>query len=168
MSHRRPWDLRLRRLESRRRPWQARPVMHNFTPVSALAGGALIGLAASALLVFTGRVAGISGILDGFLRPTPGARDWGWRAAFLGGLLASGAGLILLRPGTVVEPVRSLGVLTTAGLLVGFGSRMGSGCTSGHGVCGISRFSRRSLVATLTFMATGIATVTLVRVLGTP
>jgi uncharacterized membrane protein YedE/YeeE len=138
----------------------------HFTPVAALEGGALIGLAASGLLLFTGRVAGISGILDGFLRPS--ARDWGWRATFLAGLLASGAALLVLRPTALVEPIRSLGVLTVAGLLVGFGSRMGSGCTSGHGVCGISRFSLRSLVATLTFMATGIATVTLVRILGAP
>ena len=138
--------------------------MHSFTPTSALAGGALIGLAASVLLVFTGRVAGISGILDGFLRPA--ARDWGWRAAFLLGLLAGGVGLLLLRPGSIVEPVRPLGTLTVAGVLVGFGSRMGSGCTSGHGVCGLSRLSLRSLVATVTFMATGIATVTVMRLMG--
>jgi uncharacterized membrane protein YedE/YeeE len=138
--------------------------MHSFTPTSALAGGALVGLAASVLLVFTGRVAGISGILDGFLRPA--ARDWGWRAAFLLGLLVGGVGLLLLRPGSIVEPVRPLGILTVAGVLVGFGSRMGNGCTSGHGVCGLSRLSLRSLVATVTFMATGIATVTVMRLMG--
>jgi len=138
--------------------------MHSFTPTSALAGGALIGLAASVLLVFTGRVAGVSGILDGFLRPA--ARDWGWRAAFLLGLLVGGVGLLLLHPGSIVEPVRPLGTLTVAGVLVGFGSRMGSGCTSGHGVCGLSRLSLRSLVATVTFMATGIATATVMRLMG--
>lgn len=132
-----------------------------FTPLRALAGGALIGLATSALLALAGRVAGISGIVGGLLRPRAG--EWQWRAAFAAGLLAGGGALLALVPSAVAAPTRGLGVLAAAGLLVGFGARLGSGCTSGHGVCGLSRLSGRSLVATLTFMATGVLAATAAR-----
>ena len=138
--------------------------MENFTPIPALAGGAMIGLAASALLLLTGRVAGISGIYGGLLRPVAG--DLGWRAAFVLGLLIGGAGLALLMPDAVAAtPDRSLAATAVAGLVVGFGVRMGNGCTSGHGVCGLSRMSVRSLAATLTFMATGFATASAIQLL---
>jgi uncharacterized membrane protein YedE/YeeE len=140
------------------------PVMQNFTPGSALAGGALIGLATSSLLFFAGRIAGISGVVGGLLRPEP--REWGWRAAFVAGLLFGGAALLLFLPHAIGVPTRSYAWLAVAGLLVGFGARLGRGCTSGHGVCGISRLSSKSIVATATFMATGIATVAAVRVFG--
>lgn len=121
----------------------------------ALAGGALIGLAASLMLLLNGRIAGISGIVGGLLRPSRG--DTAWRAAFLGGLVAGGVVLALVAPGTMRFAVdRSLFAVAAAGLLVGFGTRMGNGCTSGHGVCGVTRLSPRSLVATGTFMATGM------------
>jgi uncharacterized membrane protein YedE/YeeE len=137
--------------------------MHNFTPLSGFFGGALIGLAASALILLTGRVAGISGIFGGLL--THGANDRGWRFAFVAGLIAApliaalATGAPLPAPGMPA----SLAVVVVAGLLVGFGSRMGGGCTSGHGVCGIARLSARSLVATAIFMASAIATVAIVR-----
>ena len=139
--------------------------MENFTPTTALLGGALIGLAATILAAVNGRVAGITGILDGFLRPAAG--DWNWRAAFLAGLLGGAFTVLRWFPAALVEPIRPLGILAVAGLLVGFGTRLGNGCTSGHGVCGLSRLSLRSLVATVTFIAIGIATVTLVRLGGT-
>jgi uncharacterized protein len=130
-----------------------------------LLGGALIGLSASLLLWANGRVAGISGIVSALLAPVRG--DISWRALFFGGLLSGGLLLAWLRPGSFAAPAPlSLGggaLLVTAGLLVGFGSRLGRGCTSGHGVCGISRGSVRSIAATLTFMATGALTVFLVR-----
>ena len=125
----------------------------------AIAGGVLIGLSASAMLYFVGRIAGISGIVGGLLRPRAG--DSAWRAAFLGGLLAGGLILVAAAPDVIAGPSgRSLPAIAAAGLLVGFGVRMGNGCTSGHGVCGLSRFSARSLVATLTFMGVGFATAT--------
>ncbi|HSI48860.1 MAG TPA: YeeE/YedE family protein [Ideonella sp.] len=132
-----------------------------FTPWSALAGGALIGLAAAAMALLLGRVAGISGILGGLLRPAPGESRW--RLAFLIGLLlapwlARWAGEM---PALKIEA--SSGLLIVAGLLVGVGTRYGAGCTSGHGVCGLSRLSGRSLVATLVFMAAGFVTVALMR-----
>lgn len=133
--------------------------------LSPLLGGALIGLSASLLLWANGRVAGISGIVGSLLAPVRG--DTSWRAFFVGGLLAGGLLLAWLRPLSFAAPAPlSLGggaVLVAAGLLVGFGSRVGNGCTSGHGICGISRGSVRSLAATLTFMATGVLTVFLVR-----
>lgn len=138
--------------------------MQNFTPVSALFGGALIGLAASALLFFSGRIAGISGIVGGLLRPERG--EWGWRAAFVAGLLAGGVALLAFLPSAIAAPTRPYGALAAAGLLVGFGARLGRGCTSGHGVCGISRLSARSVIGTATFMATGIGTVAALRILG--
>lgn len=132
-----------------------------FTPWSALAGGALIGLAAALLILFNGRIAGVSGVLGGLLRPRAG--DAGWRLAFVAGLLAAP----LLYPLAAVLPVPRIdagtGALVLAGLLVGVGTRYGAGCTSGHGVCGLSRLSPRSLVATLCFMAAGFATVFLLR-----
>lgn len=140
--------------------------MENFTPGSAALGGALIGLAASLLLFANGRIAGISGIVGGLLRPRSG--DTGWRAAFMGGLLAGGALLLLMSPGVFTNTLeRSPAALVVAGALVGFGTRLGNGCTSGHGVCGLSRLSPRSLAATLAFMAAGVVAATLVsRVFG--
>ena len=131
----------------------------------AVAGGGLIGLASSLLLLLNGQIAGISGIVgrvvDGPADDTPRAQSDGWRIAFIAGLLIAGAILMVVSP-TLVETSasRSLGVTALAGLVVGFGVRMGSGCTSGHGVCGVSRVSPRSLVATGTFMATGFVTAT--------
>lgn len=119
----------------------------------ALLGGALIGASASLLLALNGRVAGISGIVAGALRPAdPDAR---WRWTFLGGLLAGALALRLLSPAAVPATHTPLGLAVLSGLLVGVGTRLSGGCTSGHGVCGISRGSRRSLAATVTFMATG-------------
>jgi len=133
----------------------------HFTPQAALAGGVLIGLAAAAFILFNGRIAGISGILGGLLRPVRG--DAGWRVAFLAGLLAAPLvyGLFARLPEVTVDA--GAGTLVAAGLLVGIGTRYGAGCTSGHGVCGISRMSPRSLVATAAFMFAGFVTVYLVR-----
>jgi uncharacterized protein len=127
----------------------------NFTPLSALAGGALIGLASVWLLAANGRIAGISGILHGVFARAPG--DRGWRFAFLGGLLA--AGLLWSVMFGTEKTTAELGVMALAGLLVGFGTRLGSGCTSGHGVCGLGRLSLRSLVAVIVFMAAGMVAV---------
>ena len=128
----------------------------------ALVGGVLIGLAAAALLLLDGKIAGISGIVGGLTQPKPG--DVGWRAAFLLGLLVGGTGLLAWRPEALGPPaVASTVTFVLAGLLVGAGTRLGNGCTSGHGVCGVGRGSMRSLVATATFMTTGAATVFLVR-----
>lgn len=135
--------------------------MANFTPISALAGGALIGLAAVLLMLFHGRIAGISGILGGLVPPR--ADDAGWRLAFLAGLIG-GAALMAWAGGMVpTVPPRSLAVVAVAGLLVGVGTQLGGGCTSGHGVCGLARLSPRSLAATAIFMAAGAAVVFLVR-----
>ena len=134
----------------------------SFTPVQALSGGALIGLAAILLLIFNGRIAGISGIVGGLLGPRL-TGDVAWRVAFVLGIIAAP---LLYRVFAELPEIRidaDWPMLVLAGLLVGFGSRYGSGCTSGHGVCGISRLSPRSIVATLSFMATGFATVYLVR-----
>lgn len=131
--------------------------VENFTPWSALAGGALIGLSAVVLLLFRGRVAGISGILSGVLSPQRG--DISWRWLFLIGMLL---GAVLLQPlGFQIPamPQAPLGLYIAAGLLVGIGTKLGNGCTSGHGICGIGRFSVRSIVATLVFMAVAIAVV---------
>lgn len=135
--------------------------MHPF--LTALVGGALIGLSASLLLLFNGRIAGISGIAGGVLS-SPHRAELGWRLTFLGGLVGGGFLLRALWPQVLGAPVvTGAGWVMAAGLLVGFGTRLGNGCTSGHGVCGLSRGSKRSLLATLTFMATGAATVFLVR-----
>jgi uncharacterized membrane protein YedE/YeeE len=124
------------------------------TAISSLGGGALIGLAASTMMLLSGRVAGISGIYGGLLRPVPS--DIGWRLAFVLGLVGAGVVATLLAPEAIAAPHgRPLLAVALAGGLVGFGVRMGNGCTSGHGVCGLSRLSVRSLVATLTFMTTG-------------
>ena len=129
--------------------------------LQALAGGALIGLAAAVLLLLNGRIAGVSGILGGLL-DEPGQR--GWRAAFALGLLSGGVGLQLVAPARLtIATDTSLAVTALAGLLVGVGTQLGSGCTSGHGVCGIGRGSPRGLAATATFMAVGALTVFLVR-----
>jgi len=135
--------------------WQA------FTPWSALAGGILIGAAASILILFNGKIAGISGIVGGSLRPANG--DVGWRIAFIAGLFGAPFiyGLVAQLPDIQIDA--SVGVLIIAGLVVGVGTRYGAGCTSGHGVCGLSRLSPRSLVATLTFMAAGFAATYAVR-----
>lgn len=138
--------------------------MHDFTPWSALAGGVLIGLSASLLLLLIGRVAGISGVLFGLLVRTPG--DVAWRALFLLGLLLSGLVAAWFLPASLGDSPRGLWALAIAGGLVGFGTRLGGGCTSGHGVCGISRLSGRSLVATLVFIVTGSAMVLALRILG--
>jgi len=133
----------------------------HFTPWTALAGGALIGLAAALLLLFNGRIAGISGVLGGLFKPAKG--DIGWRAAFIVGLL--GASLIyrLFLQLPVPQIDADYAALIVAGLLVGVGTRYGAGCTSGHGVCGLSRLSPRSGVATLCFMGAGFASVFVIR-----
>lgn len=128
-----------------------------FTPVSALAGGALIGLAASVLWAVNGRTAGVSGILGGLVRPV--RRELGWQVAFVAGLLLAGAAGAARYPEGFGRTPLAFGGVVLAGLLVGIGTKLANGCTSGHGLCGISRGSRRSLVATLTFMATAIVTV---------
>nr|WP_312986743.1 YeeE/YedE family protein [Comamonas koreensis] len=132
-----------------------------FTPLAALAGGALIGLAAVLLVLFNGRIAGISGIVAALLppRPQPGA----WRLAFVAGLLAAPWLYQLFAPLPAASSPAAWPLLVLAGLLVGIGTRLGSGCTSGHGVCGLSRLSLRSLVATLCFMVSGFATVFVLR-----
>lgn len=134
----------------------------HFTPWSSAAGGIMIGAAAAMLVLLNGRIAGVAGILGGLLRPAAG--DMAWRFAFVIGLIVAPAVYSLL----VAEPApptieASYPVLLAAGLLVGAGTRYGSGCTSGHGVCGLSRLSPRSLAATLTFMAAGFVTVFAVR-----
>ncbi|MCA9549642.1 MAG: YeeE/YedE family protein [Myxococcales bacterium] len=124
----------------------------------ALLGGVLIGFSAVLLLWFNGRIAGISGILSGLVRPTAG--DLSWRVAFAGGLLAGGLALRLFMPSALPTTHEAHWlVVLVAGFLVGFGARVGSGCTSGHGVCGIGRLSLRSIVATTTFILTGAITV---------
>lgn len=136
-----------------------------FTPWSSLAGGVLIGLAAALMVVLLGRIAGISGILGGLLqRATWGSvRQWGWRAAFVAGMLLAPLLWQMFAPLPAMQMPSNSMLIISAGLLVGFGTRLGSGCTSGHGVCGLSRLSIRSLAATLMFMATGVATVFIMR-----
>lgn len=128
-----------------------------FTPWSALTGGAIIGVAAVLFALFNGRVAGISGIVGGLLRPS--FPDWAWRAAFVAGLVVAPFVYRLFAGPPDLTIGADYPTLAIAGLLVGLGTRYGSGCTSGHGVCGVSRLSPRSLVATLAFMAAGFATV---------
>lgn len=140
--------------------------MEHFTPLASLVGGILIGISATAMLGLLGRVAGVSGILGGLL-----ARDASggpWRAAFVAGLLVEGCVCAVTEPAAFAMTLdRSTLALAAAGLLVGFGSRLGSGCTSGHGVCGMARGSKRSVIATITFMTTGALTALLVtQVLG--
>ena len=134
----------------------------HFTPWSSLLGGALIGIAAAMLVLLSGRIAGISGIVGGLLAPRRG--DLGWRIAFIGGLLlAPAAALLLFDRNPIPRIDAGFGTLVVAGLLVGVGTGYGSGCTSGHGVCGLSRLSPRSLAATAAFMLAGFATVFVVR-----
>lgn len=132
-----------------------------FTPASAVIGGAIIGAAAALLVVLNGRIAGVSGILGGLMRPQAG--DVSWRVAFVAGLVAAPLawGLVAALPEIRVDA--SYATLAAAGLLVGAGTRYGGGCTSGHGVCGVSRMSPRSIAATLAFMAAGFATVYVAR-----
>lgn len=134
---------------------------NEFTPWASLAGGILLGVASALFILLSGRVLGISGILGGLLRPLKG--DAGWRIAFLAGLLAAPLVWSLFAQPVVPRIEAGPVILVVAGLLVGWGTRYGSGCTSGHGVCGLARLSLRSLLATLAFMATGFATVFLVR-----
>ena len=127
-----------------------------------LVGGALIGAAASLLLVLNGRIAGISGIVGGLIGDAR-TSDWRWRALFVLGLVGVGALALLVMPSAVSGTPPALGIATLAGLLVGVGTKLGNGCTSGHGVCGISRFSVRSIVATVTVITTGAVAVLLAR-----
>jgi uncharacterized protein len=138
--------------------------IEGFTPISALIGGALIGLAATLLYAATGRIAGISGIAGGLLRGgLPGGGDAPWRLLFLGGLVIGAALTALVAGAPSIRIASSWPVLVIAGLLVGYGTQLGSGCTSGHGVCGIARFSPRSIAATIVFMGAAAATVFVVR-----
>ena len=132
-----------------------------FTPWASLAGGVVIGLAAITFALLAGRIAGISGIVGGLLRPA--RSDVGWRVAFIGGLVAAPLLYATVAPLPPVRIEASTLMLVAAGLLVGWGSRFGSGCTSGHGVCGLARRSPRSLVATLTFVTAGFLTVYLTK-----
>jgi uncharacterized membrane protein YedE/YeeE len=136
--------------------------MENFSPVSAIIGGLMIGTSAAVLLLLNGRIAGVSGILAGLVPPSPG--DMGWRIAFVGGLLGAP---LLYAVATGFLPEISINapvaLVVAGGLIVGFGTRLGGGCTSGHGVCGIGRGSPRSIAATAIFMATAVATVFMTR-----
>lgn len=136
----------------------------NFTPWAALAGGIVLGMASAIFILFNGRILGISGILGGLISPRMG--DVMWRMSFLLGMAAAPGVFAWLAPAGFLSAPRidaGYGLIVAAGLLVGLGTRYGSGCTSGHGVCGLSRLSPRSLVATLTFMGAGFATVFVVR-----
>ena len=136
--------------------------MANFTPVSAAIGGALIGLAAVLLMLFTGRIAGISGIAGGLFNPRTDDRLW--RLAFIAGLIAAPVAAALVGHAVPMPQMPgSMITIAVAGLLVGFGTRLGNGCTSGHGVCGIARLSLRSILATLVFMATAMVVVAIMR-----
>jgi len=131
------------------------------TPLDALMGGAMIGTAAALLVLLAGRIAGVSGVLGGLLRPVAG--DVGWRAAFVAGLVVAPSIVLLPAFSQELRIEAGYGALVLAGLLVGAGTRYGAGCTSGHGVCGLSRVSPRSLVATAVFMTAGFATVFVIR-----
>jgi uncharacterized membrane protein YedE/YeeE len=136
--------------------------MTEFSPFTALLGGALIGLASTLLLWLNGRVAGISGIFGGVV--VPHKEEFGWRLAFVAGLVLGGVAMLALNPDLIVYDLqRSSLVVVLGGLLVGFGTRLGNGCTSGHGVCGLSRLSTRSFASVLTFMAVGALVVYVVR-----
>ena len=136
--------------------------MDNFTPYTALAGGILIGLSVTMMLLFNGRVTGISGIVSELLAPKPG--EWLWRLVFLIGMMAGAFLFVIVFPASFTPRTDfPLGLLVIGGFLVGFGTRMGSGCTSGHGICGIARLSPRSIVATVAFMFSGGITVYVLR-----
>jgi uncharacterized membrane protein YedE/YeeE len=129
---------------------------------NALLGGGMIGLAAAMLLVLTGKTAGVSGILDGVVRAEPG--EWRWKAAFLAGLVLGGVLLAQWMPSTLAQAApRTMTWIVAGGVLVGFGARVGGGCTSGHGVCGIGRGSRRGIAGTVIFIAAGALTILLLR-----
>jgi uncharacterized protein len=136
--------------------------MENFTPFSAFSGGILIGLAATLLLLYNGRIAGISGIMGGLISASKS--EIFWRLAFLSGIVIGAFLLNQIKP-DLYQPRENfpIGLLACGGFLVGFGTRMGNGCTSGHAVCGIARFSVRSIAATITFMASGFLTVYIIR-----
>ena len=136
--------------------------MANFTPISAAIGGALIGLSAVLLMLFTGRIAGVAGITGGLFNPR--SDDRGWRLAFVSGLIAAPLAAALIgRPVAIPQMPGSMIVIAIAGLLVGFGTRLGNGCTSGHGICGIARLSPRSIAATFVFMVAAMIVVALTR-----
>jgi hypothetical protein len=136
--------------------------MTEFTPVASLLGGALIGLAAVLLMALHGRIMGVTGILSGVLPPI--GADWAWRAAFLVGAISAPALIVALGDRAIpFDTPLSFGAQVIGGLVVGLGAALGSGCTSGHGVCGLARLSPRSLVATATFMATALLTVFVIR-----
>jgi uncharacterized membrane protein YedE/YeeE len=135
--------------------------MANFTPVSAAIGGALIGLAAVLLMLFTGRIAGVAGITAGLFNLR--SDDRGWRLAFVAGLIAAPLAAALLGRPVPMPQMPGMVIVAIAGLLVGFGTRLGNGCTSGHGICGIARLSPRSIAATLTFMVAAMIVVALTR-----
>jgi len=136
--------------------------MANFTPISAAIGGALIGLSAVLLMLFTGRIAGVAGITGGLFNPR--SDDRGWRLAFVAGLIAAPLAAALIdRPVAMPQMPGSMIVIAIAGLLVGFGTRLGNGCTSGHGICGIARLSPRSIAATFVFMVAAMIVVALTR-----
>ena len=137
--------------------------MQNFTPISSFIGGALIGLSAAILLLFNGRIAGVSGIMQ-LASSTTAKGERLWRYLFLAGIIIGAFLYQLSQPGFFTpREGHPLGLLITGGILVGFGTRMGNGCTSGHAVCGIARFSIRSIVATIIFMLTGMASVYVLR-----
>ncbi len=136
-------------------------MLTEFTPIASLAGGILIGLAATALMAFNGRIAGMTAMLGGVLNPH--GPDGPWKLAFLAGAIAAPLIATVLGVGFSFASPATGAVLVLGGVIVGVGVTYGSGCTSGHGVCGLARFSRRSVVATTTFMATTFATVTLIR-----
>jgi uncharacterized membrane protein YedE/YeeE len=136
--------------------------MANFTPISAAIGGALIGLSAVLLMMLNGRIAGITGVFAGLIDPT--GSDRAWRATFIAGLIAAPVSAVLLGLTLPLPQMpSSLTVIAVGGLLVGFGTRLSNGCTSGHGVCGIARLSPRSISATAIFMTAAIAVVALTR-----
>lgn len=138
--------------------------MENFTPWTSLAGGALLGLSATLLLLFSGKIAGISGIIGGLLTPRKG--EFSWRLAFVIGMLCS---FLFVAPFGFTFPAinnENLLLVSFAGLLVGFGTRVGNGCTSGHGIIGMGRFSKRSIIATVVFMLAAVVTVLIRRLIG--
>ncbi|MET1412972.1 YeeE/YedE family protein [Roseibium sp. HPY-6] len=138
-------------------------MMTDFTPLQSLTGGLLIGLAAVALMMLHGRIAGISGIVNGLLS-LQFNQDWTWRAAFVAGMILSPLVLLVVTGGVPeIEIPVSTPLLAAGGFLIGIGVTLGSGCTSGHGVCGMSRLSGRSITATLTFMTTALITVFVIR-----
>lgn len=138
--------------------------MEHFTPLASALGGALVGLASAMVLYFQGRIAGISGIAGGLLHYAKG--DYGWRFSFVLGLVSTGVIVAMSTSEWITPAPRSLPLMAVAGLLVGFGTRMANGCTSGHGVCGIGRLSTRSIAATVVFMGFAMVTVFLYRTLG--